>query len=190
MGEGGHTYALVPESDGLQSLPPSLRRRPLPMPCRKVPAGSCKGPARLSTEPDGALWCLVVVLEIFWCACCCRPRRGRQSTHFRNFRNEFSKFAKTLFLGSDPPPPWRPRSRWGSCTPDLRKSSWVMMRMSRRTMTLAGNFPPIFILIVNNKSSITKFNPHSNLQFSEVPRDELCKEQKCINRCTYARIPR
>ena len=61
MVEGGHTYGLVEEPDGLQSLPPSLRRRLLPMPCRKVPEGSCKGPARFPTEPDGASWCLVVV---------------------------------------------------------------------------------------------------------------------------------
>ena len=95
MGEGGHTYGLVPEPDGLQSLLPSLRHCLLPMPSRKVPEGSYMGPARFPTEPDGASWCLVVVVMIFRCACCCRPRRDRQSTHFRNFR-------KLFFLGRDP----------------------------------------------------------------------------------------
>ena len=97
MGEGGHTYGLVPEPDGLQSLPPSLRRCLLSKPCRKVIAGSCKGPARFPTEPDGASWCLVVVKMMLLSASFFRPRRGRKSTlmNFGNFKFYF------LFLFND-----------------------------------------------------------------------------------------
>ena len=65
MGEGGHTYGLIHQCDSLKSLHPIKLLKPitsvasLPMTCRKVQPGSCKGSAHFPTKPDGAyswLW--------------------------------------------------------------------------------------------------------------------------------------
>ena len=99
-----------------------------------------------SSLPHRTWWCLVVPsggYDDLLMRTLLSSMAGSTIHTFQKFPKWVFKIRENSFFGKWAPYPWRRWSRRGSCTPDLRKSWWVMMTMRMRSRTkVRGTFPP------------------------------------------------